>query len=59
MSNVVGGLLTSRTCNSMMITRACNLDPIKPHFNIVKLAFTGVYIFLLYFRSKTLIVGSR
>ena len=29
------------------ITKTClyNFDPIKPHFYIVKLGFTGVYIF--------------
>ena len=28
------------------ITKIClyNIDPLKPHFNIVKLGFTGVYI---------------
>ena len=25
-------------------TRLCNFDPLKPHFYIVKLGFTGVYI---------------
>ena len=31
---------------SMHITKTClyNFDPLKPHFNIVKLGFTGVYI---------------
>ena len=29
-------------------TRLYNFDPLKPHFYIVKLGFTGVYIFLLY-----------
>ena len=29
-------------------TRLCNFDPLKPHFCIVKLGFTGVYtIFLI------------
>ena len=33
----------------MFITKTClyNFDPLKPHFYIVKLGFTGVYIFLL------------
>ena len=30
-----------------------NFDPIKPHFYIVKLGFTGVYLFFSYFCSKT------
>ena len=30
----------------------CNEDPLTPHFYIVKLGFTGVYIFS-YFCSKT------
>ena len=25
-----------------------NVDPLKPHFHIVKLGFTGVYIIFLY-----------
>ena len=31
------------------ITKTClyNLDPLKPHFYIVKLGFTGVYIIFL------------
>ena len=28
-------------------TRRYNLDPLKPHFYIVKLGFTGVYIIFL------------
>ena len=30
----------------MIITKTClyNVDPLKPHFYIVKLGFTGVYI---------------
>ena len=32
-----------------IITNAClyNIDPLKPHFYIVKLGFTGVYIIFL------------
>ena len=33
-------------------TSPCNADPLKPHFYIVKLGFTGVYIFFLIFASK-------
>ena len=31
------------------ITKTClyNFDPLKPHFNVVKLGFTGVYISFL------------
>ena len=34
---------------SRIITKTClyNFDPLKPHFNIVKLGFTGVYIIFL------------
>ena len=28
-------------------TRQCNFDPLKPHFYIVKLGFTGLYIIFL------------
>ena len=36
-------------CTSHFITKTClyNIDPLKPHFYIVKLGFTGVYINLL------------
>ena len=37
---------------NVMMTRGCNLHPLTPLFYIVKLGFTGVYIFA-YFRSKT------
>ena len=36
----------------------CNEDPLTPHFYIVKLGCTGVYI-ISYFCSKTYIVGTR
>ena len=37
------------------ITKTClyNFDPLKPHFNIVKLGFTGVDIIFLIFAKKT------
>ena len=36
------------------ITKAClyNVDPLKPHFYIVKLGFTGVYIIFLISAQK-------
>ena len=33
-------------------TCLCNFDPLKPHFYIVKLGFTGVYIIFLNFALK-------
>ena len=30
-----------------------HLDPVKPHFYTVKVEFTGVYIIISYFYSKT------
>ena len=30
------------------ITRLCNLYPVTPHFYIVKLGFTGVYIIFIF-----------
>ena len=35
--------------NGVNITKTClyNFDPLKPHFYIVKLGFTGVYIIFL------------
>ena len=34
------------------ITCPCDLYPLTPHFYIVKLGFTGVYIFFLIFALK-------
>ena len=33
-------------------TRLYNFDPLKPHFYIVKLGFTGVYIIFIIFAQK-------
>ena len=43
-----------------VITKTClyNFDLLKPHFYIVRMGFTGVYI-IFYFGSKILIVGIR
>ena len=35
-----------------MQTRPCNLHPFSHHFDIVKLGFTGVYIFFHLFALK-------
>ena len=35
------------SCECITKTRLYNFDPIKPHFYIVKLGFTGVYIIFL------------
>ena len=40
------------------ITCSCDLYPLKPHCYIVKLGFTGVYIFSI-FALKRKIVGTR
>ena len=32
---------------SIMLTYWCNVDPLTPHFYIIKLGFTGVYIVFL------------
>ena len=37
---------------SITKTRLYNFDPLKPHFYIVKLGFTGVYIIFLIFAQK-------
>ena len=41
----------SDQCLCCLITKTClyNIDPLKPHFYIVKLGFTGVYIIILIF----------
>ena len=38
--------------NAITKTRLYNCDPLKPHFYIVKLGFTGVYIFCCYFANN-------
>ena len=40
---------------SFTIRKTClyNFDPIKPHFYIVKLGFTGVYIIFLFLLKNT------
>ena len=40
-----------RLCSHNFIMKTClyNFDPLKPHFYIVKLGFTGVYIIFLIF----------
>ena len=40
----------SSTKQQKITTKTClyNFDPLKPHFYIVKLGFTGVYIFFLF-----------
>ena len=55
---------TSRTDipeqNWRLVTKTClyNVDPLKPHFHIVKLGFTEVYIIFLFLLKKK-IVGTR
>ena len=41
-------------CSVNHITKTClySFDPLKPHFYIVKLGFTGVYIIFLIFANK-------
>ena len=41
------------------ITKTClyNFDPLKPHFYIVKLGFTGVYIIFFLFLLKNIDCG--
>ena len=63
---VVAEVVVSRSCSSTIccscrsfITKTClhNFDPLKPHFHIVKLGFTGIYIIFL-ICSKKWIVGT-
>ena len=46
--------LAKEKCGEV-ITKTClyNFDPLKPHFYIVKLGFTGVYFIFLISASKT------
>ena len=49
-----GLLLKERICSLLYITKTClfNFDPLKPHFHIVNLGFTRVYISFLIFAKK-------
>ena len=48
----------SYRCSIMKIC-PCNEDSLTPHSYIVKLGFTGAYLFSSYFCSKKYIVGTR
>ena len=41
----------NRLVNIITKTCLCNVDPLKPHFHIVKLRFTGVYIILFLLKN--------
>ena len=43
---------------TIRLTCTCDLYPLTPYICMVKMGFTGVYIFF-YFCSKTMIVGTR
>ena len=54
-ANVSHGIVPSNSNESeVTITKTClyNFDPLKPHFYIVKLGFTGVYIIFLISAQK-------
>ena len=44
--------LTNALHKDITKTYLYNFDPLKPHFYIVKLGFTGVYIIFLIFAQK-------
>ena len=46
------GILAVHKCNPIKKTCLYNFDPLKPHFYIVKLGFTGVYIIFLIFARR-------
>ena len=56
-----GPLTPYHTFPKIHITKTClyNFDPLKPHFYLVKLGFTGVYIIFLISAQKTEIVSTR
>ena len=54
----VGGSTPTTLATFIMKTRLHNFDPLKPHFYIVKLGFTGVSIVFLISAQKQ-IVGIR
>ena len=45
-------LLWKTTFRNITKTRLYNFDPLKPHFYIIKLGFTEVYIIFSYFAKK-------
>ena len=49
-----GKLESCRSFFLTIVTKTClyNFDPLKPHFYIVKLGFTGVYIIFLMSAQK-------
>ena len=51
---VICGVCFATIYSSFLIPKTClyNTDPLKPHFYIVKLGFTGVYIIFLYSAQK-------
>ena len=52
--SIVEGTSRTRGVDGLCITKTYlyNFDPLKPHFNIVKLGFTGVYIIFLISAQK-------
>ena len=50
----ITNLLSFNLVQMVDITKTClyNVDPLKPHFYIAKLGFTGVYIILLISAQK-------
>ena len=51
-------VLQDNTHCIIMKTYLYNFDPLKPHFYIVKLGFTGVYI-ILFISARKQSVGTR
>ena len=45
--HILWHLVSSLVAMGITKTRLCNFDPLKPHFYIVKLGITGVYIIFL------------
>ena len=45
---MIGSFFSCAGAFIIMKTRLYNFDPLKPHFYIVKLGFTGVYIIFLF-----------
>ena len=49
---LVKNCMEKKTKTNTTKTRLYNFDPLKPHFYIVKLGFTGVYIIFLISAQK-------
>ena len=56
---ITEGGMVAKLAAHIKLTCPYYVDPITPHFYIVKFGFSGVYIIFFFFCSKTEIVGTE